>query len=338
MPPAVTSTAKPAATSAASSAAASTSSAIKPVAADARVAFVFPGQGSQELGMTKEELAIPAVKALYDEAEEVLGYDLRKVVIEGPESKLNSTEFCQPAMFVAGLAAVEKLRAADPAAIEKCEAAAGLSLGEYTALVFAGAMAFKDALRIVKIRAEAMQRAGEVEPGTMLSVIGIPDAALTDMCARASASSKKTAIIANYLAPDIRVVSGHTEAVKAVAQEATPKAVKVSFLDVSGAFHSPLMGSATDALRGALSTVSLSLPTRVSVYANTTGRKYRSVEEIREQLVLQVCEAVQWENSLREMLRDGATAFYELGPKRQIKSMMRKIDAKAFKDMANVTV
>eukprot|EP00045_Choanoeca_perplexa_P005496 m.46463 g.46463 ORF g.46463 m.46463 type:complete len:345 (+) comp13154_c0_seq4:120-1154(+) len=313
-----------------------TAKAIPKVAADASVAFLFPGQGAQEPKMTAAELAIPAVAELYEVAHEVLGYDLKKIVME-EEQQINETIYCQPAMLVAGLAAIEKLKLEDPAALDLCKAAAGLSLGEYTALVYAGAMSFEDALKVVQVRAEGMQAAGEATKGTMLSIVGVEDSVIRQACEQAAAATSEVAAIANYLAPGIRAVSGGPNALQRVHDDLKEQATKVAFLVVGGAFHTSMMEPAAEGLKRALASVELQMP-RVQVYANTTGRPYGSVEEIRDELIKQVVEPVLWETSLRNIIQDGYDTLYELGPRRQIKSMLRKVDMKVFKKTVNVTV
>eukprot|EP00056_Hartaetosiga_gracilis_P006540 m.97447 g.97447 ORF g.97447 m.97447 type:complete len:402 (-) comp12496_c1_seq4:132-1337(-) len=298
--------------------------------------FLFPGQGAQKLGMTKDVLNIERVKEMYKVAEDILGYNLKEIVLGDDKGRLDDTAVCQPAMLLAGLSAVEKLKEDNPEAIDKCVAAAGLSLGEYTALVHAGAMSLEDALKVVKVRGEMMQRASELSKGAMLSVIGVADDELKRACEVASAATKKEAVIANFLSKGIRVVSGDEDAVLAVKSAVEPHAVKVALLSVSGAFHTSLMAPAVDALRDVLQSVEISMPS-CPVYSNTLGRTYESVDEIREQLVVQVASPVLWDTTLSQVA-DLNCAIYELGPQRQIKSMLRKMDMKAFKRTKNVAV
>ncbi|EGD82102.1 hypothetical protein PTSG_02782 [Salpingoeca rosetta] len=225
-------------------------------------AFVFPGQGAQKVGMTKKELDIPAVQVMYAKAKDVLGYDIQKIVMGDSQEALDST-----------LAALERLRLDDPDAVKRCTAAAGLSLGEYTALVAGGAITFEDALKIVKIRGEMMLEASKQNKGTMLSVIGVDDATLAAACEEVAAATRQTAEISNFLSPGIRVISGDEEAVEMVRFRIESKAMKVQYLAVSGAFHTRLMQPAVDALRSALDHIDIRMP-HINVYANTLGRPY----------------------------------------------------------------
>eukprot|EP00049_Salpingoeca_infusionum_P019011 m.359742 g.359742 ORF g.359742 m.359742 type:complete len:335 (+) comp18701_c0_seq1:438-1442(+) len=299
-------------------------------------AFLFPGQGSQEKGMTKDALSIPAVAEMYEVAQDVLGYDLKQIVMEDGE-KVNMTSYCQPALLIAGLAAVEKLRETDPTVIDSVKATAGLSLGEYTALTFSGAISLRDALRLTKLRGEAMQAASDAEAGVMLSIVGVDDDEIVEAVNTARDATGQVVTIANYLAPQIRVVSGTPAAVDLVEEALTPKAIKVQRLNVSGAFHSALMAPACEKLAEALQAVDIQMP-KMDVYANTTGKKYTSAIEIRDELLKQVAQPVRWEQLLKEMIGAGCTQLYELGPKRQIKSMLRKVDPKVFRAAKNVTV
>eukprot|EP00055_Hartaetosiga_balthica_P014727 m.82689 g.82689 ORF g.82689 m.82689 type:complete len:358 (+) comp8672_c3_seq3:1214-2287(+) len=299
-------------------------------------AFLFPGQGAQTLGMTQDIFDIPRVKEMFHKAQEILGYDIRQIIHGDDKTKLDATEVCQPAMLLAGLAAVEKLRLDNPEAIANCVATAGLSLGEYTALVHAGAISFEDALRVVMVRGKAMQTASDQRKGLMLSVIGVADDELNKACDVASANTNKEAIIANFLSTGIRVVSGDEAAVLAVKNAVEDKAAKVALLAVSGAFHTSLMYPAVQFLKEALAQVEIRMPS-CTVFSNTLGRPYESADEIREQLVIQVASPVLWDTTLKQVA-DLNCNIYELGPQRQIKSMMRKVDMNAFKRTKNISV
>ncbi len=301
-------------------------------------AFLFPGQGSQAVGMLKESAKLPAVKAMLATAKKVLGYDLLALCLNGPKEALDDTVAAQPALFVAGLAAVERLRATDAAAVEGCAAAAGLSLGEYTALVFAGALSFEDGLRVVKARAEAMKAAaGAGEPHGMLSVVGLSDADLEAVCAEARASRAGAVCqVANLLFPQGRVVSGHRDALEVAQRGATARgALKAVPVAVSGAFHTPLMAPARAALAAALDAVEVRDPA-IPVYSNVTGEPFRDAAHVRELLPRQLCEPVRWEPTLRALVAAGKTQLSELGPGAQIKAMVKRVDANAWKGFRNV--
>jgi len=274
----------------------------------------------------------------------VLGYDLASLCLTGPEEKLNSTEYAQPAMLIASLAAVEKLHQEDSKILSKVTATAGLSLGEYTALIFAGALSVEDALRVVKVRGEAMNKAAQIEKGGMVSVVGLEDTKLQEICEKAiqltQNDSKKKLVcqIANYNFPKGRVVSGHDNCIDKVSELATQAgALKVAKVHVTGAFHTELMSSASKSLEETLKQITIKQP-RIPVYANATGEPYKSVEDIRQGLIQQLVSPVQWELCVNNLLRDGHGTFYELGPRNQLAAMLRRQNAKAAKVMKNIVV
>jgi len=312
-------------------------------------AFLFPGQGSQVVGMMSDEslLQLPAVAEMCEVANKVLGYDLRDVCVNGPKEKLDDTVYAQPALLLAGLAALEKLKADDPSVVSACDACAGLSLGEYVALVFAGVLSYEDAFKVVKARAEGMSAAAAVGAHGMLSVVGLEDNVLEKVVAEAKAkvqSSSSTPVvcdITNYLFPQGRVVSGDKEALDAVQQAAQAAgAIKVAALAVSGAFHTARMDSASQALREALAQAKFNKP-RVSIYSNVTGlpiSRDTPADEIRDLLAKQLVSPVKWEQTLKNLIGDGKTKFFELGPNSQIKSMTKRISADVWKTFKSVDV
>jgi [acyl-carrier-protein] S-malonyltransferase len=255
--------------------------------------------------------------------------------------KLSTTRFSQPAILVTTLAMVEKeksLEVSSGVGINEATHAAGFSLGEYTALIFSGALSFEDGVRLIKNRAEGMQTAAEVTEGSMITVVGLDDDKLNILCtdsiiACGSASADQTIGIANYLFPQGRVLSGAKVLVKWVAQNATkPKygAMVATELAVAGAFHSQYMSSARASLAQALTDVEITMP-RIQVYSNVTALPYTTVEEIREGLVRQLESPVLWEQTIKHMIDDdNVTAFIDAGPGAQLKSMMRRIEKKAF--------
>lgn len=294
----------------------------------AKVAFLFPGQGAQAVGMGAAVAAqVPAARELFERASAVLGYDLLKLCTDGPASKLDTTEHSQPALFVASLAALEKLKHDAPELVERCAAAAGLSLGEYTALVFAGAMPFEDGLRVVQERGRAMQAAADAVSSGMVSVLGLEREQVESLCNQAR--EDETLEVANLLCPGNIVVSGHQGACERIAELATAAgAMKVIPLAVAGAFHTSLMQPAVERLRAALADVPLQKP-RVPVIANVDARPHTDPKEIRGLLVQQVCSQVRWEDSMRYLLDDlGITAFYELGPGRVLSGLLKRIARK----------
>jgi len=313
---------------------------IKP-APNTPVAFFFPGQGSQAVGMAKDCVSIPKVKEMFDKAKEILGYDLLDLCLSGPKSKLDNTIHSQPALFVCSLAAVEKLRAENPKAVDSASCTAGLSLGEYTALVFAGVLSFEDALKVVKVRAESMAKAaGEGEPHGMMSIVGLADRDIEAICkqVRDKLGGDTVCQMANYLFPQGRVVSGHKKALAEAKKLATAKgALKAQEVAVSGAFHTSLMGSASSALEKVLGEVTFNNP-RIPVYSNVTGSPFPGAEEIPALLKRQLCEPVRWEDTVKSIISAGKTQLHELGPGQQIKAMVKRIDNACWKKFTSITV
>jgi [acyl-carrier-protein] S-malonyltransferase len=299
-----------------------------------RTAFLFPGQGAQTVGMAAELCrSLPAAKALFDRAAGVLGYDLLAVCEHGPAERLNATDVSQPAIFVASLAALEQLKTADPDAPAGVVATAGLSLGEYTALVYAGAMTFDDGLRVVQARGRAMQDAAEAAPSGMVSIIGleIPDIEALVIEARHAGTLE----IANYLCPGNTVLSGALPAIEKVEQIAVEKGgIRTVRLPVAGAFHTDLMKPADEKLGAALAGITIN-PPAVPVWSNVDARPHTDPAEIRGLLVRQVLSPVKWEDTLRGLLAAGVERFYEIGPGRVLAGLMKRVNRKA--DMRNVT-
>ena len=292
-----------------------------------RSAFLFPGQGAQKVGMGRQLVeALPAARRLFDEAAEVLGYSLADVCFDGPPERLNSTAVSQPALFVASLAALESLRASEPGAEAECVAAAGLSLGEYTALVFAGALNFRDGLRVVQRRGEAMQAASDATPSGMVSVIG-PDAAEVEALCEA-ARSAGILRVANLLCPGNTVVSGVLSACAALEKLAEEKRARTVRLAVAGAFHTEIMKPADEALAAALAGVALR-PPRVPVWSNVDAKPHTDPEEIRQLLICQVLQPVRWEQTLRGLLDSGVERFYEVGPGNVLSGLLKRVQRKA---------
>lgn len=294
----------------------------------AKTAFLFPGQGAQAVGMGAAVSAqVPAARALFDRASSVLGYDLLKLCSEGPAAKLDSTVYSQPALFVASLAALEQLRQNAPELIANCAATAGLSLGEYTALVFAGVLSFESGLRVVQERGRAMQDAADAVTSGMVSVLGLEREQVESLCR--DAQQGQTLQVANLLCPGNIVVSGDQAACERLGGLATAAgAMKVIPLAVAGAFHTPLMQPAVERLRAALEGIQLQRP-RIPVVSNVDARPHDDPQEIRELLIQQVCSPVRWEDSMRYLLdQQGITAFYEIGPGRVLCGLLKRIARK----------
>jgi [acyl-carrier-protein] S-malonyltransferase len=292
-----------------------------------KAAFLFPGQGAQALGMGRQLVeTVPTARRLFDEAAAILGYDLFQVCQSGPLERLNSTIVSQPALFVTSLAALEGLRVAHPDAEVSCVAAAGLSLGEYTALAFTGALHFADGLRLVRQRGEAMQAASDATPSGMVSVLGLPRDKVEELCNRARI--KGLVRIANYLCPGNIAVSGTRTACEEVERLAPEMgAMKTIRLAVAGAFHTELMRPADQALADALGQVALR-PPHVPVWSNVDAQPHSEPSEIRGLLVRQILQPVLWEQTMRGLLASGVEQFYEIGPGRVLAGLLKRLDRK----------
>ncbi len=277
--------------------------------------------------------AFPAARARFEEADSVLGFSISRLCWEGPAEKLTRTEHCQPALYVASLASLAAL-AAELSARNislKPAAAAGLSLGEYTALAAAGAVSFADGLKLVQLRGRAMEEAAQVRPGTMASVLGLELEPLQAVCREAGAQ------VANLNSPGQVVISGTAEAVAAASAKAKEKGAKwVIPLEVGGAFHSRLMEPAAVLLDQALKIASVQAP-RYPVASNVTGTYHTDAVQLRQLLVRQLTEPVQWVACVRTMLQAGIKTFIEVGPGTVLKGLVRKIDPEAAVHSAGTT-
>jgi len=269
---------------------------------------------------------LPGVRRLYDRASEVLGYDLARICFEGPAEELDSTVVSQPAIFVTSLAALEALRAESPEVVLSCEAAAGLSLGEYTAMVFAGVMDFESGLTLVQKRGAAMQEAADATPSGMVSILGMERVEVEALCEQARGD--EVLEVANLLCPGNVVVSGTNAACERAAELAMKMgAMKAVPLAVAGAFHTQIMRPADERLAQALDGVPMQ-EAKIPVISNVDARPHRDPEEIRQLLVRQVLSQVRWEQSMRYLLAEGFDQFYEIGPGRVLRGLLRRIDRK----------
>jgi len=297
-----------------------------------KTAFLFPGQGAQYVGMGASiATSLPAAKALFDQASSVLGYDLLGVCTSGPAERLNATDVSQPAIFVASLAALESLKQTEPDAANGVVAAAGLSLGEYSALVFAGAMSFADGLQVVRERGRAMQAAAEKSPSGMISALLLDPVQVDAVVAECKPAGRLW--IANYLCPGNTVLSGESSAIDATEKAIEAKGGKPVRLAVAGAFHTDLMKPADERLAAALSAIEIK-PPRIPVWSNVDARPHTNPGEIRGLLVRQVLSPVRWEETVRNLLAEQVERFYEIGPGKVLSGLLKRIHRKV--DCRNV--
>ena len=292
-----------------------------------KTVFMFPGQGAQVIGMGAEAAkTVPAAAAMYAKAAEILGYDLLAI---DDKAKLDTTVVSQPAIFVASLAAVEMLRASEGGAkiIEDANMAMGLSLGEYTALAFAGAISFEDGVRITKARGEAMQAASEKSKSGMASVIGLDSDKVDELCKAATAATGEPVRIANYLCTGNYACSGSMVAVDKLCEIAKPefKARMAIKLAVAGAFHTDFMAPAVPALEAVLKNVKVVKP-RIPVVSNVDAKAHSDPDVIKSILTKQVTAPVQWETIMKNLCEQGFEAGYELGPGKVLSGIMGRVD------------
>ncbi|GMR17127.1 MAG: ACP S-malonyltransferase [Gammaproteobacteria bacterium] len=284
--------------------------------------FVFPGQGSQSLGMQQDlAAAFEAVQGTYDQASEVLGYDLWQLVQDGPAERLNETVVTQPAMLTAGVAA---WRAWQAAGGEDPQQLAGHSLGEYSALVCAGALEFDAALRLVQRRAQLMQDAVPAGAGAMAAILGLDDQQVLQVCEQTDTDGVAEAV--NFNAPGQVVIAGDRAAVERVIEAAREQgARRAIMLPVSVPAHSSLMRSAGEALAGALADTAF-LPPAITVVNGVDATPYRDAADIREKLRRQIFSPVRWVDAMRCMLANDATAVIECGPGKVLAGLSRRIE------------
>jgi len=300
---------------------------------------MFPGQGAQFVGMCGDVCKdVPAAKTLFDEASEILGYDLLALCTEGPKEKLDSTVISQPAIFVASMAAVEKLRQEEGQdAVDAATCAMGLSLGEYSALCFAGAISFADGVKITKARGEAMQAASDAAESGMVSVIGLDKEKVAELCVAASERSGESIKIANYLCKGNYAVSGALKACDVLAEIAKPefKARMTIKLAVAGAFHTEFMAPAVAALEKVLEEVDIKKP-RIPVISNVDAKPHSDPAVIKELLANQVTSPVLWENTMDSMLSGDFERAVELGPGKVTAGILKRFSKTA--ECTNVQV
>lgn len=284
-------------------------------------AFVFPGQGSQFVGMGKDLYENNALaKELFDKADEILGFKITDIMFAGTDEQLKQTNVTQPAVFLHSV--ISALCLGDdfkPAMV------AGHSLGEFSALVAAGALSFEDGLKLVAARANAMQKACEANPGTMAAIIGLSDEKVEEVCSEVSADGQ-IVVAANYNCPGQLVISGNVEAVDAACEKLKEAGAKRALpLKVGGAFHSPLMQPAKDELQAAIEQTEFAAPS-CPVYQNVDAKAHTDAAEIKANLTAQLTSPVRWTASVQAMIAAGADDFTECGPGKALQGMIGRID------------
>ncbi|WP_293900324.1 ACP S-malonyltransferase [Sphingobacterium sp. UBA5670] len=294
-----------------------------------KTAYVFPGQGAQFVGMGQDLYNLnDETKALFEQANDILGFRITDIMFSGTDEELKQTKVTQPAIFLHSVILAKALGASF-----QPDMVAGHSLGEFSALVSAGALSFEDGLKLVAQRANAMQKACELQPSTMAAILGLEDAVVEDICAKVD----EVVVAANYNCPGQLVISGSIEGVdKACALLTEAGAKRALKLNVGGAFHSPLMESAKVELQAAIEAVDILSP-RCPIYQNIDAKPQTDPTVIKENLIAQLTGAVRWTQTVQNMLADGATAFVEVGPGNVLQGLVKKVDRQVQTSAASVT-
>lgn len=293
-----------------------------------KTAFLFPGQGAQAVGMGAEVArSSAAATEIFDQADDIVGYDLRNICFEGPAEQLNSTTISQPAIFVTSAAIFEALRENPATNHIRADVTAGLSLGEYTALYAAGVIGFEDGLRLVQKRGQAMQAAADATDGAMVSIIGLDEEKIRQLCLEAGQGELLEPV--NFNCRGQIVISGGKRACRRAKDLAARYgAIKAVRLEVAGAFHTDMMSSAAETLSEALAQCKISEPGEVKTIANINAQYYPSAEKIADGLTRQLTCPILWQKCMEQLLADGVEQFYEIGPGRVLTGLMRRISRK----------
>ncbi|WP_282638592.1 ACP S-malonyltransferase [Sphingobacterium thalpophilum] len=293
-----------------------------------KTAYVFPGQGAQFVGMGQDLYNLnEETKALFEKANDILGFRITDIMFSGTDEELKQTKVTQPAIFLHSVILAKALGDSF-----QPDMVAGHSLGEFSALVAAGALSFEDGLKLVAQRANAMQKACELQPSTMAAILGLEDAIVEDICAQVG----EVVVAANYNCPGQLVISGSIEGVDQACALLTEAGAKRALkLNVGGAFHSPLMESAKVELQAAIEAVDILSP-RCPIYQNIDAKPQTDPATIKQNLIAQLTGAVRWTQTVQHMLADGATAFVEVGPGNVLQGLVKKVDRQVQTSAATV--